>query len=150
MDIEMSEFITRMVKEEQERREELSVQKVHICNILKVAGIDRVVAEYEGSGDSGNMQDIACYKISPVEDIAAACAQMEDVFENVLDEVYAHAPFREDLYKYLWECAYGAHPGFEINEGGRGTVTILVGSCRVIVEHWNYVTTEEQENDVEY
>ena len=63
---------------------------------LRQAGAWSLHAEYDGYGDSGNVEGIRTEPSVP--DVGAM----------------------PGLADFLWSVAYGEHPGFEVNEGWRG------------------------------
>ena len=68
---------------------------------LRTLGVIEASAEYEGYGDSGNVEDIALQP-SGVALPPELSGQLED---------------------FAWALAYQQHPGFENNDGGYGTLT---------------------------
>ena len=80
---------------------------------LRDLGITEVTAEYEGYGDSGNVEDVALQPagIELPKDISA---RLED---------------------FAWSFAYHQHPGFENNEGGYGTLTWDIALDSIILDH---------------
>jgi len=79
-----------------------------------------IAIDYCGGGDSGNICGIDCdpkdlkdllEDITLPEDIAASIGVSSIDCESLFDEIG-------------WDAAYEHCPGFEINEGGQGTVTI--------------------------
>ena len=68
---------------------------------LRILGITEVSAEYEGYGDSGNVEDITLQP-SGTALLSELSGQLED---------------------FAWALAYQQHPGFENNDGGYGTLT---------------------------
>lgn len=88
--------------------------------LLKSLGIEKVVGGYSGYGDSGDLHDLSCVgpEAKPVE--------IDDALRATLVNF---------LYEYLPD-------GYEINDGGQGTVTFNVETVRVELEHEeNYTET---------
>lgn len=80
---------------------------------LRALGVTEVVAEYEGYGDSGNVENLT---VQP-EGIALP----EDLARSVED--------------FAWSIAYHQHPGFENNEGGYGTLTWDIAADSITLDH---------------
>ena len=99
--------------------------KTEIIPRLKQWGVSKVRAEYSGYGDSGCIDHIAYLDAhdQPVNmDLVRAASDPE--IENV-------------LYEFL-------PAGFEINDGGQGTVTIDVQTAKVTLAHQeNYTETRD-------
>ena len=68
---------------------------------VRALGIGEVTAEYEGYGDSGNVEDVT---VQPAE-------------------VQLPEPLATEVGDFAWSLAYHHHPGFEHHEGGYGTLT---------------------------
>lgn len=141
------EFIKMLREEDRQRREEIAKKKAVICEVLRKHGVYMLVAEYSGEGDSGNVEGTLAYRLAdgfnPETDGDPTIGEgLEDVDVPRFDN--------HSLDEFVWECAYGTHPGFENNEGGHGSVIIWVDAERVVVEHWNHVLTEERADDVSY
>lgn len=100
-----------------------------IASILYKNGIEKVVLTYSGMGDSGNGIDIEeidgeeaalKHKLNGVE------LRYEDRYSRSEDEkIRASIPYtvREALEQYVDNFTDMFQPGYEINEGGGGTVT---------------------------
>lgn len=95
--------------------------------------------EYKGSGDSGQVEDIS---FRDADDKSIEVSLMADPVPPSILEKQVHTwrwdaeagrsvlsdghqiTVEEALSDLGWDIAYGLHPGFEINEGGYGTVRI--------------------------
>lgn len=93
--------------------------KTRILPALAQAGVDRVLAEYSGYGDSGAIDSITC-----IDGSGTTVPMPEPVCEEGL---------RDSLYDFL-------PAGFEINEGGQGTLVLLVSESKVVLSHEENVT----------
>ena len=80
---------------------------------LRALGITQVTAEYEGYGDSGNIEDVT---VQPV-----GIGLPDDLSTKVGD--------------FAWAVAYDQHPGFENNEGGYGTLTWDIVADSITLDH---------------
>lgn len=94
---------------------------------------------YDGAGDSGQVDCISYYdtdrKLIAVEDDQPLPDAIADGMQRTPGRwvpgegfVASGAPRNvsaDELLSYLgWDLAYGTNPGFEINEGGYGTITV--------------------------
>lgn len=88
-----------------------------------LAGV--VTIDYDGSGDSGYINDIS---IEPERDISEA---------------------HQDLEEFAYDTLSNKHGGWEINEGSCGTITIDFTENKVRIEHneriesWDSSESEE-------
>lgn len=86
--------------------------------LLKVVGIQKVVIEYSGSGDEGYIDDIS------VESLDGSSVDLElgnELYDLLRDEAH-------DLLS-------SEHPGWEINEGSQGHITINVSERKAFLHH---------------
>ena len=87
--------------------------------------------EYEGSGDSGEACDIHIYlkrAIKYDENGKFIPLTHEENQAFIKREAEANSILPSALEEWMdetcWAIAYNAHPGFEINEGGYGTIEV--------------------------
>lgn len=117
--------------EERKAKKALLKTKEELRVALVAAGVAFASADYQGEGDDGNVEDSSYVDANKEE--AGVDDDLDVKFRN-----------------FAWECAYSAHPGFENNDGGRGTVTFNVAENKVIIEHFDIVHNEEACEDVAY
>jgi hypothetical protein len=85
---------------------------------------------YYGAGDSGDIGNIE-FKFKNLDQETINKLKTE-IFNSVPQHPYTPSPGHEQwtVEKLLddlgWDIAYEANPGFEINDGGAGTITIVV------------------------
>ena len=96
-------------------RQERCEERARLLAELRALGVASLEADYDGYGDSGNVEAI---RTEP--EVAK------------IDEM-------EGLADFLWSVAYAEHPGFENNEGGGGTVTWDVAADRIDLDHYDNV-----------
>ena len=122
----LDDIAEAMTKMQQERERDLSVKRKDILGQLRHLGVTEVTAEYDGYGDSGNIEGMV---LTP---------QME--IEAYLDM---------QLTDFLWDVAYNEHPGFENNDGAFGEVTWDVTADKIRLTHntrfTDYETTEHED-----
>jgi hypothetical protein len=91
--------------------------------------IHYVEISYAGGGDSGSVEMINAFSLED-EIIELPINQAMEVFDGL--------DLMNEFDDAGWDLAYDTHPGFEINEGGQGTVTVrldLQGRIAVSVHH---------------
>jgi hypothetical protein len=104
--------------------------KANILPVLAKAGVAKVVAEYSGYGDSGAIDGIS-YLDSNDNHVA------------LTGEAACLTGLEDALYEYL-------PAGFEINDGGQGTLTVHVKEGRVELDHGeNYTETRSSYEEFE-
>lgn len=115
--------------------------------LYKEHDVDAFTIEYDGSGDSGAIECVCLFRNYDPDKILGGDAKTVDHLDDIeipLD-VYAYTPRRwspeeermvdldptqttvnDALSDLGWDLAYGKNPGFEINDGGYGTVTAVI------------------------
>ena len=103
---------------ERERKAEEARQKerAELKDLLRAKGVERVEAGYDGYGDSGNVNNVA---VSPEK------VEVKEVETRLAD--------------FIWATAYNLNPGFEIDDGGEGTLTWDVAKDRIDVRHVAFI-----------
>ena len=103
--------------------------KTNILPPLAKAGVVKIVAEYSGYGDSGAIDGIAYL-------------DSDDKSVKLTGDAACVTGLEDALYEYL-------PAGFEINEGGQGTLTVFVKEGKVVLAHGQNVT-EVNESEEEF
>ncbi len=105
--------------QEAERRrrveENIRNERAELLVLLRNANVTGMEASYDGYGDSGNVSEL---RTTP---------EGVDVRE-----------FEERLKDFVWDVAYMLHPGFEIDDGGEGTLTWDVTKDRIDLDHADF------------
>lgn len=119
-------------------------QLKEICPLLAAIGVTSVIAEYEGSGDSGDFNNI-CFRFydqftahdgEAVESSTNGRRMYFDDFKRVhataTDKPIISAEKLDEFSDTLWQLLPG---GWEINEGSYGQIEIDVANGKVKHEH---------------
>lgn len=106
-------FAETMAKWQAERDAANKAARSELLPQLRALGIAKVIAEYEGYGDSGNIEDVT---VQPVG-------------------IELHDDLRTKVEDFAWGLAYHNHPGFENNEGGYGTLTWDIAADSITLDH---------------
>lgn len=106
-------FAETMAKWQAEREAANKAARSELLSQLRALGIAEVIAEYEGYGDSGNVEDVT---------VQPAGIEVPDDLTTKLED-------------FAWSVAYHQHPGFENNEGGYGTLTWNVTADSITLDH---------------
>jgi hypothetical protein len=88
---------------------------------MRALGVTRIEIQYEGYGDSGNVEDVT--PIPATVKLAHGLNQRVETFG--------------------WDFAYALNPGFENNEGGYGSFEWNLETDKINVSHSNrYVESD--------
>ena len=100
---------------------------------LADAGIDKVTIEYDGSGDSGQIDDVLAWRAHETvpfpSDLKLQLAQSNP------DHPLAETGLAEAIESLAWDYLEERHAGWEINDGGFGTFVFDVGGRTITLEH---------------
>lgn len=124
-------FAQYMENAERQRRNELDIALTTLrtlCDPLAKIGVTAVTWSYDGSGDSGdieNMSFTAATASLSEKDFQKLCKQLTPEERKVLDKA--------DLRNAAWPFLPGS---FEINEGSFGEVILNTATRRVRVENY--------------
>ncbi len=118
---EMADFMRRVyAQREEHERSRASVFAGH-RNTLIAKGVTTVVCEYSGYGDSGGVENV--------------------IYLDENNKPVSRSEFADTLDGDIRDYAEALLPaGFEINEGGQGTVTLDLRSRTYTVDHGQNVT----------
>ena len=127
---DFTKYMEQLARQQQQRKDAtVTALRSTILPALARAGVTRVVAEYSGYGDSGAIDHIAYLDAQgQVMDLTGEAA----VVTGLEDAMYEFLP-----------------AGFEINDGGQGTLTLNVTDGKAVLQHGQNVT-EVQESTEEF
>lgn len=122
----MADFMADWLKSELERRSVSKVKLAELCKTLVALKITTVSIEYDGYGDSGEINLLSAND----EDgnVVEISKETEDQLIDLLD---VHLP-----------------EGWEINEGSQGEITVNIPQNKVTIEHQERVV-ETVESTIE-
>ncbi len=101
---------------ERKAEEARQMERIELRDLLRTKGVERVEAGYDGYGDFGNVNHVA---VSPTD------VEVKELATRLAD--------------FIWATAYSLNPGFEINDGGEGTLTWDIGKDRIDVNHVAFI-----------
>jgi len=136
------------------KHELLKARQAQLVERMKSLGVERVEVDYDGSGDSGDIQGVSALKNADKGETIALAGQsivverLESVYDHEAKE-YKRVPnqvtiglegalgdFATDFLSYLGIDWYN-------NEGGYGTVVLNVEDGEVKAEHYYRIESSE-------
>jgi hypothetical protein len=132
----------------------IAQNKQTLLDALKAAGVFRAEVAYEGCGDSGNIVSATVSDASNKDvDITAPIVTLvlDDRCYDFATRKWTHQDriqqytLVEALEGYVWDSLEANYPGWEINDGGRGTVTFNVDEGHVLMAHTSIYCEESTE-----
>jgi hypothetical protein len=101
---------------------------------LAEAGIHGVTIDYDGSGDSGQIESIEAWNAANEKIPLPSTRKVQLASENTdrpVDEIGLEAAVEE----LAWDYLYDNHCGWENNDGAFGTFVFTVPSRTITLEH---------------
>ena len=119
-----NDFYAQMLEAQRRAAEQRVETRAALLTELRGLGVTGLDVQYEGYGDSGNVEDVTP---SPL-----AIKLESEVNRRVED--------------FAWDFAYALNPGFENNEGGYGSLEWNLQNDKITISHSNrYVESDTTE-----
>jgi hypothetical protein len=113
--------------------------KPFVLDQLLRSGVHIVTAQYDGEGDSGQINEITGYDANKQDvDLHSLKAEMpsdDSPLAALLGRLFGACSLRDLVETYTWEILGAYHGGFENDGGGFGTFTIDVEAGTISLEH---------------
>ena len=123
-----NDFVNFVEKQNQRLRDSVADRQPGILKGLREAGVASLEGYYDGLGDSGQTEMVI------LKDASGKEILIQDIDEDLAGEIK----------DFIWDVGYSLQPGFEIDDGGHGTVRWNVVSDRIDVDHYDrFIHTEE-------
>lgn len=119
-------FYAQMLGSQRRAAEQRVETRAALLTELRALGMTSIEVQYEGYGDSGNVEDVV---VKP-------------------DAITLTEELRRRVEDFGWDFAYALSPGFENNEGGYGELTWSLEADKIDVSHSNrYIETNTTEHE---
>ena len=123
---QVSDFYAQMLDSQRQAAEQRVETRAPLLTELRALGVTNIEVQYEGYGDSGNVEDVV---VTP-------------------DTIKLAEEMRRRVEDFGWDFAYALSPGFENNEGGYGELTWALEVDKIAVSHSNrYIETDTTEHE---
>ncbi|GGE52586.1 hypothetical protein GCM10011360_44340 [Primorskyibacter flagellatus] len=123
---QVNDFYAQMLEAQQRATEQRVETRAALLSELRALGVTNIEVQYEGYGDSGNVEDVV---VAP-------------------DTITLTEDLRRRVEDFGWDFAYALSPGFENNEGGYGELTWVLETDKIDVSHSNrYIETNTTEHE---
>ena len=121
-----TDFYAQMLDSQRRAAEQRVETRASLLCQLRALGVRSIEVQYEGYGDSGNVEDVV---VTP-------------------DTITLTEELRCRVEDFGWDFAYALSPGFENNEGGYGEMTWSLEADKIDVSHSNrYIETNTTEHE---
>ena len=108
-----TDFYAQMLESQRRAAEQRVETRAALLTELRALGVTGIDVQYEGYGDSGNVEDVL---VTP-------------------DTITLTEEMRRRIEDFGWDFAYALSPGFENNEGGYGTLTWDIAADSITLDH---------------
>ena len=108
-----TDFYAQILESQRRAAEQRVETRATLLSELRTLGVTNIEVQYEGYGDSGNVEDVV---VNP-------------------DTITLTEDLRRRIEDFGWDFAYALSPGFENNEGGYGELTWAIQADQFDVSH---------------
>lgn len=131
----------------------LGFTKTSVLKALKELGVDSVQVQYQGSGDSGEVYEVSILPVDKnvsttkvkIQEAKASFIKEKDGGSSWVSEIYEDTvSLYEAINGILYSYLEMSHPGWEINEGSQGEMTIEVEGESISLVHTEFYTESNQ------
>lgn len=155
-EVVQSDFAQSVVTYSQNCQQAQAHNRKVLRDALFDLGVTEVVVEYSGGGDSGDVSDVLCQPESLLSSITSKQIEILDACCSFNGSAYVSLTknYTSSLREALGAFAMGwleiEHGGWEINDGGSGSMTIDVMTNRFTLNHSEYYQeSKEYEYELE-
>ena len=121
-----TDFYAQKLESQRRAAEQRAETRAALLSELRALGVTSIEVQYEGYGDSGNVEDVV---VTP-------------------DAITLTEELRRRVEDFGWDFAYALSPGFENNEGGYGELIWSLEADKIAVSHSNrYIASETTEHE---
>jgi len=141
---DMTAFLARQAEYEKRASEIFPANKAAVLSVLAGSGITLVTVRFDGSGDSGQIEEIDARSgesSADLPDTSVEIARCEFHDEEVR---HVTVPLPDAIEAMCYDLLESKHGGWENNEGGYGEFTFDVAAGTIVFD-FNY-RIERSEN----
>lgn len=121
-----NDFYAQMLESQRRAADQRVETRAALLSELRALGVTSIEVQYEGYGDSGNVEDVV---VMP-------------------DTIILTEELRRRVEDFGWDFAYALSPGFENNEGGYGELNWAIEADKIAVSHSNrFIETDTTEHE---
>jgi len=138
----MNDFIERYYRHREAVAKANEFNKLIVFDALAAAGLTRVSVEFDGEGDSGQIDGITAYTGYAPAELPSSSLTLHQA-QRTGDPTTAEATLPDAIetlcYDYLTQC----HDGWENNDGAYGTFEFDVPNRRIQLDFYGRFTDAE-------
>ena len=130
----MTDFMSEYAKHQAARAKANALNKTVLFDALSAAGITTVHAEFDGSGDSGQINDVTARAGDQAAEFPCVAILLHDTQWGKQELATKKVNLREAVEDLCYGCLEQTHPGWENNDGGYGEFRIDVAKRSIELE----------------
>ena len=120
--------------------------KAALLDALDAAGITAVTVTFDGSGDSGQIEDVIAQKGEAIVDLPAGQVCLSSAVWNSDAVSTAPTDIGAAVEQLCYDCLRHSHPGWENNDGAYGDFVFDVATRTITLDHNERYTATETFN----
>ena len=136
----MTDFMSEYAKHQAARAKANALNKTVLFDALSAAGITTVHAEFDGSGDSGQINDVTARAGDQAAEFPCVAILLHDTQWGKQELATKKVNLREAVEDLCYGCLEQTHPGWENNDGARGEFTFDVAQRCITLNFTGYYT----------
>src|SRR5579884_284815 len=136
----MSDFEAKYAEHQAARAKANALNKTVLFDALASAGITSVHAEFDGAGDSGQINEVTAMAGDQTAEFPCVTIVLNDSEWGKQELVTKNVSLQEAVYELCYGCLEQTHPGWENNDGARGEFDFDVAKRGITLSFTGYYT----------
>lgn len=136
-------WLIEVAKRRAEFAEEMAALKIRLFDNLASQGIVRVTVNFDGCGDSGQIEDIIAFDKHGQVELKGLVLPAPDSVPDGIPEAEAAEPIEDAIESLAYDLLESEHGGWENNDGAYGEFTFDVATRKITLEHNERFTSSE-------
>lgn len=136
-------WLIEVAKRRAEFAEEMAALKTRLFDTLASHGIVRVTVNFDGCGDSGQIEDIIAFDEHGQVELKGHALPAPDSDPDGIPEAEAAEPIEDAIESLAYDLLESEHGGWENNDGAYGEFTFDVATRKITLEHNERFTSSE-------
>ncbi len=117
--------------------------KTTLLSFLSAAGITRVMVNFDGCGDSGQIEDVAAFKGDDQVDIPSETVELLTLNYGATEPTAQTFSADDAIEKLAYDLLHQKHSGWENNDGAYGEFTFDVSAGTITLDYNERFTSSE-------
>jgi hypothetical protein len=130
----MTDFLERYDRHLKAVAEANALNKQVVFDALAAAGLTRITVEFDGIGDSGQIDEITAYAGDAIAELPLPSLTLHQVAQNKGDPRTTKVSLREAVETLCYDYLSQTHGGWENNDGAYGRFEFDVGKRSIYLD----------------